>query len=102
VNLPLDNSRIIISNENEANSRNKIDFPLEKKTIFNKVKGKLNLIVHFVSSIQSLENITDLVQLSNLLPNGSRSNSIASTMIAAATAPCQTVYIFIEKNYIIL
>jgi hypothetical protein len=32
VTIPLDNSRIIISNEQNPNSNNKIDFTLEKKT----------------------------------------------------------------------
>lgn len=75
VNLPLDNSRIIISNENEANARNRIDFPLEKRTIFNKVKGKLNLIIHYVSSVQSLEAITDLTPLATATGNAARSSN---------------------------
>ncbi len=32
VTIPLDHSRIIISNEQNPNSHNKIDFALEKKT----------------------------------------------------------------------
>ncbi len=32
VSVPLDNSRIIISNEDNPNSHNNIDFNLEKKT----------------------------------------------------------------------
>lgn len=55
--IPLDKSRIIISNENEPNAFNKIDFPLEKKSLFNKAKGKLNLIIHYVTSMQSLERL---------------------------------------------
>ena len=78
--MPLDNSRIIISNENEANSRNKIDFPLEKKAIFNKVKGKLNLIIHFISSVQSYESILALETPSSL------AQSSAST-VTDASAP---------------
>ncbi len=82
--MPLDNSRIIISNETEQISRNKVDFPLEKKTIFNKIKGKLNLIIHFVTSVQSLENITDLVYSQHQ----TRSKSIATTSSSVqATAP---------------
>lgn len=93
VSIPLDNSRIIISNENEPNARNKIDFPLEKRTIFNKVKGKLNLIVHFVSSVESLNNIMDLTPAP---PTNSRnrksisaaaSASNATSSIAAASTP---------------
>lgn len=57
VTIPLDKSRIIISNENEPNAFNKIDFPLEKKSLFNKTKGKLNLIIHYVTSVQALDRI---------------------------------------------
>jgi len=76
--LPLDNSRIIISNENEANSRNKIDFPLEKKAIFNKVKGKLNLIIHFISSVQSYESILALETPSSLAQSSASTATDAS------------------------
>lgn len=55
--IPLDKSRIIISNENEPNALNKIDFPLEKKSLFNKAKGKLNIIIHYVSSLQALDRL---------------------------------------------
>ena len=57
VTIPLDNSRIIISNESEPNALNKIDFPIEKKSLFTKAKGKLNLIIHFVSSLQTVDQI---------------------------------------------
>ncbi len=80
VTIPLDNSRIIISNEQNPNSHNKIDFTLEKKTygsslllsplssdtqasfafwliwrFLSKVKGKLTLLIHYLSSISAYE-----------------------------------------------
>lgn len=88
VSLPMDNSRIIISNENEANAFNRIDFPLEKRTIFNKVKGKLTLIVHWVSSMDSVNQIADL----SLAPHtttgrgGSRPSITPSTAAVVAAA----------------
>jgi uncharacterized protein YbdZ (MbtH family) len=57
VSIPLDKTRIIISNENEPNAFNKIDFPLEKKSLFNKAKGKLNLMIHYVTSVQALDSL---------------------------------------------
>jgi len=89
--LPLDNSRIIISNENEPNARNRINFPLEKRTIFNKVKGKLNLIVHFVSSVESLNSMSDLSFAPTVESNSRRSRSLfagapAQTAIEASTS----------------
>ncbi len=90
--MPLDNSRIIISNENEGSARNRIDFPLEKRTIFNKVKGKLNLIVHFISSVESLNSITDLSLPPVVASTSRRSRSFfnATPAQAAITASTST------------
>lgn len=89
VSLPLDDSRIIISNENEMNARNRIDFPLEKRTIFNKVKGKLNLIVHFVTSIESLGAL-NLEYLPQKQSKSSRSSGHQREIIAAAASTSST------------
>lgn len=93
--IPLDNSRIIISNETEPNAMNKIDFPIEKKSLFNKGKGKLNLVIHFVTSMQALESVlgTDSSQAQsfmNLSLNHSQSSLATAsgpTTPATATAP---------------
>ncbi|CAF0831399.1 unnamed protein product [Brachionus calyciflorus] len=63
VTIPLDGSRIIILNEIDPNAFNKIDFPLEKKSLFNKAKGKLNLIIHYLTSIESIDRILSDNQL---------------------------------------
>ena len=52
---------------------------MEKKTIFNKVKGKLNLVIHFLSSIESIDSILEIQ--SN---EPSRSNSVVSTNVVAS------------------
>ncbi|RMZ94174.1 E3 ubiquitin- ligase Nedd [Brachionus plicatilis] len=57
VNIPLDNSRVIILNDSDPNALTKIDFPLEKKSLFSKARGKLNLMIHFVSSVQNIDQI---------------------------------------------
>lgn len=85
VNLPLDNSRIIILGENETNSRNKIEFPLEKKTLLSRVKGKLFLVIHFISSIDNINSVL----ASDALLNGTSSaaSPLAITAPAAAIMP---------------
>lgn len=82
----MDNSRIIISNENEANAYNRIDFPLEKRTIFNKVKGKLTLIVHWVSSMDSVNQIADL-SLAPQTTTSRGSRSSIAVVAAKSTSP---------------
>jgi Ca2+-dependent lipid-binding protein len=76
VTIPLDNSRIIISNENEANARNKIDFPLEKKSLFNKSKGKLNLIIHYISSPSLIDQILSPASESQVLAASNTSSTM--------------------------
>jgi hypothetical protein len=78
VTIPLDNSRIIISNENEPNALNGIHFPLEKKNIFNKVKGKITLIIHFVTSASALET---------LLPSSSAAGTASTSPSTTANGP---------------
>lgn len=76
----MDGSRIIISNENEPNALNQIDFPLEKKSLFNKAKGKLNLIIHYVSSLQMVETILN----AGVAPAGASSQSLAQLQVQSA------------------
>jgi hypothetical protein len=95
VTIPLDNSRIIISNETEPNAMNKIDFPIEKKSLFSKAKGKLNLIIHYVTSIQAIDQIMgqdmhhaqSLIGLSSLALNSSQPTLIPMTNPNAVAAP---------------
>jgi len=93
VNIPLNNSRIIISNEDHPNARNQIDFNLERKTFLSKVKGKLTLSIHFISSVQAYENelnhsvLTPAMQNMSLTPNTPTVNTPSSTEPNSITSP---------------
>ncbi len=63
---------------------NKIDFPIEKKSLFSKAKGKLNLIIHYVTSLQAIDQIMgqdahhaqSMIGLSSLALNSSQPSLI--------------------------
>lgn len=85
VNIPLDNSRVIILNESDPYAFNRIDFPLEKKSLFSKSKGKLNLTIHFVSSADLIDQIlsnnsTSSAQISRISLNPENTSGSENTV----------------------
>lgn len=80
--IPLDNSRIIISNLNDLNAKNHIDFNLEKKTFLSKVKGKLTVMLHYIPSITSFEEEINANNITNTMASLRTSNTTETATVA--------------------